>query len=87
LTNQGAQLVYAIAWPRQFQAFPLYWNHQPVPPPWQSLDQTGLISGVAQRYPEFHDGGVDAAVEFHDCVIGPEALADFLARNYAAIRK
>jgi hypothetical protein len=58
---------------------------KPITAPRQSLDEDGLVGSVAQRNAQLHDGRIDASVKLDDCAVGPEMLADFVARNQVPV--
>ncbi len=62
---------------------PLGGDQQAIPSPGQRLDVLRVISSIAQsiaqRSPENPDGHVNAVVEIHNGVAGPEHPLDFLA--------
>ena len=68
----------------RFVFLPMDGNDEPVAAPYQSLDIARIVAGITESQPEFHHRGIDTAVKLHHRVVGPQTLADFLARNYAA---
>jgi hypothetical protein len=53
--------------------------------PRQSLDEDGLVRSIAQRNAQLHDGRIDASIKLDNCAVGPEMLADFVARNQVTV--
>ena len=43
-----------------------------------------MLGIVIQRSPDLIDAEIDAPVEIHKCLVAPEGLPDFLARDYLA---
>jgi hypothetical protein len=51
---------------------------------WERFDVAGIVRGIAERFTEAHDGGIQAVVEINESVTGPEALLQFLASDHFA---
>jgi len=58
---------------------PLGRDQQAVSSPRQRLDVLGIVGRVAERSPEDPDRHIDAVIEVHDGLVGPELSLDLLA--------
>src|SRR6185295_13457736 len=56
-------------------------GHETVAPAGQRLDEARTVGGIVQGIPQPLDRAVEADVEVHERVAGPEGLADLLARH------
>lgn len=54
---------------------------KPIPVARQGFDEAGIVRGVAQGFPEPHDGGIQTMVEVDKCVLGPEPFSQLLSCN------
>ena len=52
--------------------------------PRQRFDVTGFGGGIVERGAELADGGVEAMLEIHKRVVGPELAANLLAGDDVA---
>ena len=62
----------------------LHRNHEPVPAARHRLDVLRFVRRITQRLPQLLHGGVNAVVELHHRVVGPELLLDLFARHQFA---
>jgi len=59
-------------------------GNPPVPAPRQRLDVARRLCVVAERRAQPLDGGVEAVLEVHERAVGPEPIAELVARHDAA---
>ena len=57
-----------------------------IAPPRKGFDETRLVGVVAQSVPQLFDGGVQAVVEVHKSIRGPESFLElFPGDNLAGL--
>jgi hypothetical protein len=69
---------YSIGW----RGDTLDWRNEAVAMTGKRLDPARGVGRIAQRIAEPPDGGVNAVLEFHDGVVRPKPLLQFLPRDH-----
>jgi hypothetical protein len=60
------------------------WCDEPIATAWQRLDEDRRRGGIAERFADALDGGIEACLEVHEGVVGPELLLKSLTRDQIA---